>query len=132
MTHVPTLRIDHVTILARDIARSAHFHDALWPLLGLTKQHDHVWHDGAGFYVQLLAAKAGTRDYERYGPGVNHIGFGANSPDRVAAVRDAMRDAGFDMPEIQNLGGATALFAKDPDGFRIEVTHYGPGAKVVD
>lgn len=43
-----------------------------------------------------------------------------------------MRDAGFEVPEIQDLGGSSALFMKDPDGIRFEITYYPPGASVVD
>ena len=50
----------------------------------------------------------------------------------VVRIRDAMREAGFPAPEIQDLGGATALFMKDPDGLRVEITHYPPGIAVVD
>jgi hypothetical protein len=47
-------------------------------------------------------------------------------------VRERMADAGFPIPEIQHLGGATALFMKDPDGIRFEITNYPPGADTVD
>jgi hypothetical protein len=43
-----------------------------------------------------------------------------------------MLDAGFDAPEIQDLGGAKALFMKDPDGIRFEVSYYPPGQTVFD
>jgi len=43
-----------------------------------------------------------------------------------------MEDSGFAVPDIQQLGGATALFMKDPDGIRFEVTYYPPGVSVVD
>jgi hypothetical protein len=42
-----------------------------------------------------------------------------------------MQAAGFPVPEIQRLDGATALFMKDPDGIRFEVTHSPPGAPPV-
>jgi len=42
------------------------------------------------------------------------------------------KEAGFEVPEIQDLGGASALFMKDPDGIRFEITYYPPGASVVD
>jgi hypothetical protein len=41
-------------------------------------------------------------------------------------------DAGFDAPDIQDLNGAIALFMKDPDGIRFEITYYPPGTPVVD
>ena len=43
-----------------------------------------------------------------------------------------MADVGFAVPEIQHLRDATALFMKDPDGIRFEITHYPPGAEAVD
>ena len=39
---------------------------------------------------------------------------------------------GFEVPEIQNLQGASALFMKDPDGIRFEITYYPPGVSIVD
>ena len=44
----------------------------------------------------------------------------------------AMQAAGFEVPDVQNLGGAIALFMKDPDGIRFEITYYPPGMAVVD
>jgi hypothetical protein len=43
-----------------------------------------------------------------------------------------MAAAGFPVPQVQQLSGATALFMQDPDGIRFEVTHYPPGTPVVD
>lgn len=107
------------------------YYDALLPLIGFEKQKPHIWTDGNGFFLQFNEAKPGTGRYERYGAGMNHIGFGAPDPAAVERVRNAMSDAGFDVPEIQRLKGATALFMKDPDGIRFEITHYPPGVDVV-
>ena len=80
--------------------------------------------DGDGFFFQFLQAKADTAPYERYGAGMNHLGFGATTPEQVLSIRHAMQSAGFEVPEIQNLGGATALFMKDADGVRsVSYTH---------
>ena len=84
------------------------------------------------FFFQFLQAKADTAPYERYGAGMNHLGFGATTPEQVLSIRHAMQSAGFEVPEIQNLGGATALFMKDADGVRFEITYYPPGMAVVD
>jgi len=127
-----SLKLDHVTLVVSSLAGSMPYYDALLPLLGFTKRREQVWTDGAGFYIQFLQAKSGTRPYERYGAGLNHLGFEAPDPASVARIRDAMREAGFAAPELQELGGATALFMKDPDGLRVEITHYPPGVTVVD
>lgn len=126
------MKIDHVTLLVSSLDRSMPYYDHLLPLVGFCKTRDHVWTDGNGFFFQFLQAKAGTSPYERYGAGMNHLGFGASSPDEVHAIRASMRDAGFEVPDVQDLRGAIALFMKDPDGMRFEITYYPPGMAVVD
>ena len=125
------LKIDHVTLLVSSLAASGPYYDALLPLLGFEKRSERIWTDGAGFFFQFGEAGEGTRPYERYGAGMNHLGFSAPDPETVHRVRAAMAAAGFPVPDIQHLGGATALFMKDPDGIRFEVTHYPPGTPVV-
>jgi catechol 2,3-dioxygenase-like lactoylglutathione lyase family enzyme len=123
---------DHVTLLVSSLERSMPYYEQLLPLLGFCKQSNHVWSDGAGFHCQFLQANAAARPYERYGAGMNHLGFRATSPEQVHAIRTAMQAAGFPVPEIQQLSGATALFLQDPDGIRFEVTYYPPGTAVID
>ncbi len=126
------MKLDHITLLVTSLDRSMPYYSCLLPQVGFHKLKDHVWTDGAGFLFQFRQAKPGTSDYERYGAGMNHLGFGASSPDQVRAIQSSMQEAGFEVPAIQNLSGATALFMKDPDGIRFEVTHYPPGMSVVD
>ncbi|MFZ6654116.1 VOC family protein [Undibacterium sp. TJN19] len=126
------MKVDHITLLVSSLETSMPYYDTLLPLLGFSKQRAHVWSDGEGFFFQFLEAKAGTRPYERYGAGMNHVGFGAASVAAVEHIRLSMQEAGFAVPEIQQLGGATALFMKDADGIRFEITYYAPGTKVVD
>lgn len=126
------LKLDHVTLVVSSLAVSMPYYDALLPLLGFSKRREQVWTDGAGFYIQFIQAKSGSRPYERYGAGLNHLGFGAPDPASVSGIRDAMREAGFAAPDVQALDGATALFMKDPDGLRVEITYYPPGVPVVD
>jgi lactoylglutathione lyase len=126
------LRADHVTLLVSSLETSMPYYDALLRVLGWTKQRDHVWTDGAGMQFQFLEAHAGTRAYKRYGAGMNRLGFAAPDAAFVAHVREAMAAAGNDVPEIQHLGGATALFMRDLDGIRLEVTYDPPGMQRVD
>ena len=108
------------------------YYEHLLPLLGYSTKGNRVWTDANGFFLQFIQAKPGTTPYERYGAGMNHLGFGASSPDQVHAIRASMQAAGFEVPDIQDLDGATALFMKDPDGIRFEITCYPPGTTVVD
>jgi len=126
------MKIDHVTLLVSSLEKSMPYYDCLLPQLGFSKTGSHIWTDGEGFFFQFLQAHPDTRPYERYGAGMNHLGFSATSPEQVRQIRQAMQDAGFAVPELQNLGGSLALFMKDADGIRFEITHYAPGAAVVD
>ena len=126
------MKIDHITILSQSLDASMPYYDALLPMLGFRKKRAHVWTDDAGFYFQFMQAKADGRPYERYGAGMNHLGFSAPSIDTVVAIRTEMDRLGFAVPDIQDLGGVTALFMKDPDGIRFEISHYPPGTSVVD
>ena len=126
------LSIDHVTIAASNLDASLAYYAALLELLGFTRQSKLIWTDGSGLFVQIIEASAGKRPYDRHAPGLNHLGFGAPDVVFVEGVRDQMRARGFEVPEIQNVGGATALFMKDPDGLRFEITYYPPGVPVVD
>ncbi|HTV18868.1 MAG TPA: VOC family protein [Polyangiaceae bacterium] len=125
------LAIDHVTISASQLERSLAHYAALLELLGFIRQSDEIWTDGAGFFIQLVEARPGTRPYERHAPGLNHLGFGAPDVAFVERVRDEMRARGFEAPDVQHIGGATCLFIKDPDGLRFEISHYPPGVPVV-
>jgi lactoylglutathione lyase len=127
-----SIKLDHITLLCADLPASMRYYDTLLPLLGFQKLRPHVWTDGDGFYFQFLAARPDTRAYERYGAGMNHLGFPMDSPAAVAGVRQAMAAAGFEVPELQDIRGSTALFMKDPDGIRFEISHYPPGMSVVD
>ncbi|RNF85913.1 VOC family protein [Montanilutibacter psychrotolerans] len=126
------MKPDHITLLVSSLDRSMPYYAQLLPLVGFRKLRDHVWTDDDGFHFQFLQARPDTSPYERYGAGMNHLGFGVPCVEDVHAVGEAMRSAGFDVPDIQNLGGATALFMKDPDGIRFEITHTPPGLSVVD
>lgn len=126
------MKIDHITLMVSSFDKSMPYYEHLLPLLGFSKKRNHVWTDERGFFFQFLQAKPGTSPYERYGAGMSHLGFGASSPEQVHAIRASMQEAGFEVPDTQDLDGAIALFMKDPDGVRFEITWYPPGASVVD
>lgn len=126
------MKIDHISLMVSSFERSMPYYEHLLPLLGFHKKRNHVWTDGEGFFFQFREARPDASPYERYGAGMNHLGFSAPSADHVHAIRASMQAAGFEAPDVQNLGGAIALFMKDPDGVRFEITYYPPGAAVVD
>ena len=60
----------------------------------------------------------------RYAPGLNHLGFTAPNREAVVAVKDSMTKAGFEVADIQEFEKGSALFLKDADGMRLEVSCY--------
>ena len=118
------MRLDHIVILVRSLDDSLPWYARLLDMLGFEKTRDHVWYDGE-LALDFKEAREGTPDYERYAPGLNHLGFTAPDEAALDRVRDGMAAAGFDVPEKQRFGQETATFFKDPDGMRIEVTVYG-------
>jgi lactoylglutathione lyase len=126
------MKIDHITLLVSSLERSMPYYEQLLPLVGFSKRKNHVWTDGEGFFFQFFQANPGTSPYERHGSGMNHLGFAACSHDQVCEIRRAMQAAGFEVPEIQDLDGVSALFMKDPDGIRFEISYCPPGTSVVD
>ena len=126
------MKLDHVTLLVNSLKISMPYYECLLPLLGYRKLRNHVWTDGSGFFFQFLQAKPNTSAYERYGAGMNHLGFGASSAEQVREIQSSVQGAGFETPAIQDIDGVTALFMKDPDGIRFEISHYPPGMSVVD
>lgn len=121
-----TPKLDHMVLLVSSRAASEPYYSALLPLLGFSKFDDTRWRHKDGLILQFLEARTGTRPYERYGAGLNHMGFRVDNAAAVDAVRNGMITAGFDAPEIQMLDGAPALFMKDPDGVRFEISYFPP------
>lgn len=117
------MKLDHLVIMVRSLDASLPWYTALLGLLGFEKTRDHVWYDGEVAF-DLKEANDGTPDYQRYAPGLNHLGFTAPDEAALDRVRDGMAEAGFEVPDKQRMGKMAATFFKDPDGMRLEVTVY--------
>jgi len=121
----PLVKLDHLVILVSDLSASLPFYEKLLSLIGFSKGRNHVFGNSDGLYIDLQQAKRADHPYQRYAPGLNHMGFTAPNLDDVLEVQRRMREAGFEVAELQKFDSETALFLKDPDGMRVEVTHYG-------
>ena len=118
------MKLDHMVILVRSLDASLPWYSTLLGLIGFEKTRDHVWWNGE-VAIDLQEAQPDTPAYERYAPGLNHLGFTAPDEAALNAVRDGMAAAGFEVPEKQQFGKQVATFFKDPEGMRVEVTLYG-------
>ena len=118
------MKLDHIVILLSDLEANLPFYETLLPRIGFTRSRDHVFGNADGVFLDFKQAARPDHGYERYAPGLNHMGF--TTPDRgaVEAVQLAMAEAGFEAPEIQEFPDGSALFLKDADGMRIEILSY--------
>lgn len=121
------MQMGHLVLMAGRLENSLPWYEALLPLLGYVKTRDHVFVSPSAPAIDLKQAVDAARSYGRHAPGLNHLGFTAPDLATVEAIRGDMQARGFGVQDIQDLEGDMALFLKDPDGIRIEVTAYGAG-----
>ncbi len=121
------MKLDHIVLLVSDLAVSLAYYETLLPLLGFRKTGDNVFGNDEEIYLDIRLADKPDHQYERFAPGLNHIGFTAPDREAITEVQNVMKTAGYDAPEVQMFGDDVALFMKDPDGMRIEIAVYGGG-----
>jgi catechol 2,3-dioxygenase-like lactoylglutathione lyase family enzyme len=119
------MKLDHIVLLVSDFSKSVAYYETLLPMLGFRKTADHVFGNRDDVYFDIRQAENVEHAYERYTPGLNHIGLTAPSRDAITQIQERMKDAGYDVPDIQVFGEDIAIFLKDPDGMRIELSVYG-------
>jgi lactoylglutathione lyase len=120
------MKLDHIVILLSDLKRNLGFYEALLPLIGFTKERDHVFGNKDGLYLDFKQSQLPEHSYQRYAPGLNHLGFTAPDVETILDIQSKMSKAGFDVPELQHFPGSEALFFKDAEGMRVELTNYHP------
>jgi catechol 2,3-dioxygenase-like lactoylglutathione lyase family enzyme len=118
------MKLDHLVLLVGSLDASLPYYESLLPMIGFEKSRDHVWGNAEGIFIDFKEATEPGEGYKRYGVGLNHLGFTAPSKEAVVEIAERMRAAGFEVPELQRLGNSYALFMKDPDGIRFEITYY--------
>jgi len=118
------MKLDHIVILLSDLEAGLPFYETLLPLIGFSREKEFVFGNPDGVYLDFRKADKPEHRYERYAPGLNHIGFTAADREAIESVQAAMADAGFEVAAIQEFADGSALFLKDAEGMRIEVACY--------
>lgn len=104
------------------------FYDRLMPLLGFSKQRDHVFSNEQAIFLDFRAAREASHAYRRHAPGLNHLGLVVSSRADLEALQAKLAAADFEVPRLQGFDDGEALFIKDPEGMRIEVGYYRDSA----
>jgi catechol 2,3-dioxygenase-like lactoylglutathione lyase family enzyme len=125
MAAVRTFGLTHIALAVRDVDRSSRFYQEVFGAVEVYRQ------DG---FVQLQTP--GTRDVlvleqdaERAGPGggIAHFGFRLISPTDIHEARAAVEKAGGVIHEQGDfMPGEPYVFARDPDGYEIEIWYELP------
>lgn len=125
--------LDHIVVYAADPDASGHFYAVLLDALGFDKRRDHVF-ARYGLFIDIRSATRAGEPYQRGQRGVDHVGFKADSVDEVRKLHSILEAKGIETGRVIEFdNGDVALFARDPDGVRIEITCYAdPEADPVD
>jgi lactoylglutathione lyase len=118
------MKLDHIVILLSDLEAGLPFYETLLPLIGFSREKNYVFSNPDGIYLDFRKADKPEHQYERYAPGLNHIGFTATDREAIESVQEVMANAGFEVAAIQEFPDGSALFLKDAEGMRIEVACY--------
>ena len=114
------MKLDHLVLLASNLADSARHYGIILPRFGFEKSRDWVWVNPDGIAIDLRSAED-PQVYKRYAPGLNHFAFSAGSQAEFDQIVSDLSAAGIDLPAVQTFGDAMAIFIPDPDGLRLEI-----------
>lgn len=125
--------IDHIYLAVRDMARSLAFYDRLMPALGFRKNDftlggdPHVQYYNRHFGLVLRPARS-SAPHDPYSPGLHHLCLRVEGRVEVEALAKRLRELGIETTEPRLYPDYApdyyALFLRDPDGIRLEITNY--------
>ena len=131
--------IDHLDLVVTDLERSLAFYRELLEPLGYVRTSEiegergervvYIGRHGGMGSVSLRAARSDAHEvpYDRYGIGLHHLAFAADSRERVDERAAWLRQAGATIEsgpeEYGYTPGYYAVFFYDPDGIKLELVH---------
>ena len=118
------MKLDHIVILLSELETCIAFYKALLPKIGFSPEKDHVFSNADGIYLDFRQASEPQHGYHRHAPGLNHLAFTAPDRESIVKICADMADDGFEVPDIQEFEDGSALFLKDSDGMRVEISSY--------
>jgi glyoxylase I family protein len=131
--------IDHLDLVVTDLERSLAFYRGLLEPLGYVRTSEiegergervvYIGRHGGMGSVSLRVAQSDAHGvpYDRYGIGLHHLAFAAESRERVDERAVWLRQAGATIEsgpeEYGYTPGYYAVFFYDPDGIKLELVH---------
>jgi catechol 2,3-dioxygenase-like lactoylglutathione lyase family enzyme len=115
------MKLDHLVFKASDLEKSAEFYSALLPIIGFVQVGEFHWKNQDNLSIVLQKASADTSPYQRYGPGLNHFAFNAESETMFDEVLSEISKTDIVLPAVQTFENGRSVFIPDPDGLRLEI-----------
>ncbi len=115
--------IDHISLIVKDISRTAEFYSKFLPKPIIHDEHMVVYKIGeTRLFFKLSPKDIPGSTHDKDGIGMNHIGFGVKTVDELKQFQEHLSAAGIKHGEIK-LGkfGNEYIWLDDPDGIRIEI-----------
>jgi len=138
-TSIPTIAIDHLDLVVTSMQRSLPFYRELLRPLGYVRESpivgergEHVVYLGRIGGLGSVSLREAQSDahavpYDRYGVGIHHIAFSANSrgvvDERAAWLREQGATIESGPAEYAYTPGYYAVFFHDPDAIKLELVH---------
>ena len=117
---IQTHGLTHIALAVRDPARTARFYRSLLGARVIYRNPEFVQLQTPGSF-DVLVFERDRRQAGRRG-GVAHFGFRLKRPDDIGRAARAVRQAGGVVTEQgEFVPGEPYLFARDPDGYTIEL-----------
>lgn len=122
---VKTFGLTHIALAVRDLDRSTQFYRDVFGAIVVYHQSDFVQLQTPETHDVLVL----ERNPERAGAagGIAHFGFRLRQPEDIDAARQAVESAGGTVREQgEFVPGEPYLFARDPDGYEVEIWYELP------
>jgi glyoxylase I family protein len=130
--------VDHLDLVVTDLERSLGFYRELLEPLGFTRTREIEGErgervvylggtGGASVSLRERQSEAHPTPYDRYGVGIHHLAFVAESREQVDERADWLRERGATIEsepaEYDYTPDYYAVFFYDPDGIKLEIVH---------
>jgi catechol 2,3-dioxygenase-like lactoylglutathione lyase family enzyme len=117
------MALNHVNLVVPDVPRTRAFFETYFGFHCVVERGRDalaVMRDDSGFILTL--SNFDKVDAVEY-PGVFHVGFFQDSPERVDEIHRHLTADGFEAESPRNFHGAWTFYIKAPGGFTVEVGH---------
>jgi catechol 2,3-dioxygenase-like lactoylglutathione lyase family enzyme len=130
---IKTMGLTHLGLAVRDLERSLRFYEQAFGCRVIHRGDNAAEINTPGANDIISLTQETGDEIGSLSGGLSHFGFRLEHPDDIDAAASAIEDAGGTIAERgEFVPGEPYLFARDPDGYSIEVWFELEGLQAVD